>query len=34
MPTRKILLNSKVVQVHKATIEPDFNKKSILVDNP
>lgn len=34
MPTKKILLNSKVIQAHKATIDPDFNKKSILVDNP
>lgn len=34
MPTKKILLNSKPILVHKATIEPSFNKKSILVDNP
>lgn len=34
MPTKEILLNSKVIQTHKATINPDFNKKSILVDNP
>lgn len=34
MPTKKILLKSKPIQVHKATINPDFNKKSVLVENP
>ncbi|WP_417352909.1 YaaC family protein [Flavobacterium alkalisoli] len=34
MPTKKITINSKRVFVHKATLKPDFNKKSVLVDNP
>lgn len=34
MSTKKLLLNSKPILVHKATIEPTFNKKSILADNP
>lgn len=34
MATQKIQLNSKPVIVHKATVEPKFNEKSILVDNP
>jgi hypothetical protein len=34
MPTKKITIDSKPVFTHKATIKPDFNKKSILVDNP
>ena len=34
MPTKKITIDSKPVVIHKATINPDFNKKSILVDNP
>ena len=34
MPTKKIQLNSKPILVHKATINPSFNKKSILVENP
>jgi hypothetical protein len=34
MSTKNILLNSKPILLHKATIDPDFNKKSILVENP
>jgi hypothetical protein len=34
MPTKKIPIDSKPVCAHKATIKPDFNKKSVLVDNP
>lgn len=34
MPTKKITIDSKPVFAHKATIKPDFNKKSVLVDNP
>ncbi|MFD2602341.1 YaaC family protein [Flavobacterium suzhouense] len=34
MPTKKITIDSKSVFVHKAILKPDFNKKSVLVDNP
>lgn len=34
MPPKKILLKSKPILIHKATVNPDFNKKSVLVDNP
>lgn len=34
MTTKKIILQKKPISVHKATISPDFNKKSVLVENP
>lgn len=34
MSTRKLLIKSKPVYIHKSCIKPNFNQKSILVENP